>query len=282
MTAEKSEKAFRIERITTDSSSSINDRLAVEEPMEIRVVFGSVEDRVMRSLSITMRTPGYDEELAVGFLFTESILGSVNQIEAVRNRGVTEDGEATGNIIRVDLKPEVELDVSRLQRHFFTTSSCGVCGKASLEALAIQGLRRLSDEFQCRAEVIRSLPGTLRGSQPTFANTGGLHAAGLFDASGKLLSLREDVGRHNAVDKLLGEVLLGNRMPLDNHIMMLSGRASFEIMQKALVAKVPMVVAVGAPSSLAVELAQQYNMTLIGFASEQRFNVYSGIHRVLH
>jgi FdhD protein len=278
---EPSEKEFRISRITTNSNSLVDDRVAVEEPMEIRVVFGASASRTMRSLSVTMRTPGYDRELAAGFLFTESILTSPDQIESIETSGSAADGTPTGNIVRITLKPDVELALSHLQRNFYTTSSCGVCGNASLEALSVQGLTVLDDDFRCGESTIRGLPETLRNSQPTFANTGGLHAAGLFSDDGTLVSLREDVGRHNAVDKLLGESFLGGTTQLADRLIVLSGRASFEIMQKALVARVPMIVAVGAPSSLAIELARRYNVTLIGFASDQRFNVYSGGERVL-
>lgn len=276
-----SKKEVRVTRITADQHSSIDDCVAVEEPLEIRVIFGSSSQRTMRSLSIVMRTPGHDRELAAGFLFTESIISSPDQIDSIQFRGVTESGEETGNIVRVDLRPEVKLDWSKLQRNFFTTSSCGVCGKASLEALSVQGLSPLTNETNSISpDVIRRLPAQLRGNQPTFAKTGGLHAAGLFDTSGQLLSVHEDVGRHNAVDKLIGQMFLAAATPLDRHILVLSGRASFEIMQKALVAQIQVVVAVGAPSSLAIELAEPYNMTLIGFASADRFNIYSAASRV--
>ncbi len=257
------------------------DQVVVEEPMEIRVVFGPANKRSMRSVSITMRTPGNDEELAAGFLFTESILESPDQIAGIQVRGVDPDGQETGNIVRVDIRPDVEIELGKLQRHFFTTSSCGVCGKASLEALNVQGLKPFQgDQFQIAAAAVRLLPELLRNQQATFDRTGGLHAAGLINAAGKIVLSREDVGRHNAVDKLVGRCFLDGKTPLTEYGMIVSGRVSFEITQKALVAGLPLIVAVGAPSSLAIEMAQHYRMTLVGFASAQRFNVYAGADRM--
>ena len=275
-----SDQQISIVRVCGKDVVSTQDRVAVEEPLEIRVVFGEPQHRTMRSVSVTMRTPGHDRELAAGFLYTESLLTSPNEIEAIHLRGVTSDGDPTGNIVRVDLHPEMAFDLQRVQRHFFTTSSCGVCGKASLEALAAQGLSPIGDvPLRVSPAIIQAVPERLRDRQLTFAHTGGLHAAGLFDQQGEILAVHEDVGRHNAVDKLIGEQFLARKTPLESLGMVISGRASFEIMQKALVARVPLVVAVGAPSSLAVDLATQYNMTLIGFASAKRFNVYSGPSR---
>ena len=257
------------------------DQVAVEEPVEIRVICGPLEKRVMRSVSITMRTPGNDEELAAGFLLTEGILTSPDQIADIQLRGVDPDGVVTGNIVRVEVRPEVDLDLNRLQRNFFTTSSCGVCGKASLEALRVQGLKPVGvGDFEMDAARICELPDRLRASQNTFRRTGGLHGAGLFAMNGHLLDTREDVGRHNAVDKLIGRYFLDGETPMSNYGMIVSGRVSFEIMQKGLVAGIPVIVAVGAPSSLAVEMAIEYQMTLIGFASQSRFNIYATRGRV--
>ncbi len=269
-----------IHQVLAAETSARADCVVVEEPMEIRVVFGPPEKRVMRSVSITMRTPGHDDELAAGFLFTEGILNSPQQIGQIETRGVDPDGKSTGNIVRVSLRDSENVDLSRLQRHFFTTSSCGVCGKASLDALEVQGLRPLGADWTISGKRITALPGLLRASQPTFSQTGGLHAAGICGLDGVLLAVREDVGRHNAVDKLLGRFFLDGQTPLSRCVMIISGRASFEIMQKALVAGVPAVVAVGAPSSLAVDLADRYGMTLVGFASENRFNIYARAHRI--
>lgn len=273
-------RAFPIQLWSTDGHTDREDRLVVEEPMEIRLLFGPPEKRVVRSLSVTMRTPGEDEELAAGFLFTEGILSSPDQIEAIEARGVDANGQPTGNTIRVALRPEVEVDFAKLQRHFYTSSSCGVCGKASLEMLELRGARPVEATWSISAEAIRRLPDRLRGAQPTFELTGGLHAAGLFDSTGQLLNVREDVGRHNAVDKLFGRAFLERQMPLDRFGLVISGRVSFEIMQKALAARVPMIVAVGAPTSLAVDLANQYGLTLVGFTSAKRMNVYAGGSRV--
>lgn len=281
----KREKPFAIVQVGTAHGSHAvtkrDDTVVVEEPMEIRVVFNSGGERSMRSLSITMRTPGNDEELAAGFLFTEGILTDASEIEGFKILGTGEDGEPTGNIVRLDLRPDVKIDFARLQRNFFTTSSCGVCGKASLDSLEVQGLQPLPENsISVTRDVVHQLPAGLRDGQPTFARTGGLHAAALFSVAGEIECVREDVGRHNAVDKLIGRCFLDRQTPLSSYIMMISGRASFEIMQKALVARVAMVVAVGAPSSLAVEMARHYNMALIGFASAERFNIYSGADRV--
>ena len=250
--------------------------------MEIRVVFGPEDSRTARSLSVTMRTPGNDFELAAGFLFTEGILASPDQVRETEFCGPPAPGRATSNIVRVDLAPGVELDLDRLQRHFFTTSSCGICGKASLDALHVHGIEALDvDRPRVRRSVIHALPQVLRSEQPVFERTGGLHAAALVDADGTLRGVREDVGRHNAVDKLLGRNFLDGRTPLADDVMVVSGRSSFEILQKALVAGVPVIVAVGAPSSLAVEMAERFGMTLIGFAAKERFNIYTGRQRII-
>ena len=253
-----------IERFEGDSSTSFQDLLAVEEPLEIRL--GD------KTISITMRTPGHDAELAAGFLFTEGILDGPLQILDIQH---------AKNSIAVQLNPHVEVDFERLQRNFYTTSSCGVCGKASIEALRIQGcpvLPRSSTAME--AALIHRLPEAQRNEQAVFQRTGGLHAAALFDLKGNLILLREDVGRHNAVDKLIGAQMLAGRTPLSDTLLLVSGRASFELTQKALMAGIPILAAVGAPSSLAVETAQRFNMTLLGFVRDGRFNIYSGAERI--
>lgn len=255
-----------VERIESGSSTALQDLLAVEEPLEMRVN--------ERPVSITMRTPGHDFELVAGFLFTEGIVPGADAIERINFANAR-------NSVNVDVKAGVEIDFDRLERHFYTSSSCGVCGKTSLEALAAQGCRLLpSDGPFIRAAMIPDLPQRLRGEQAVFDRTGGLHAAALFDLSGELLSLREDVGRHNALDKLIGAEMLAGRTPLGDRLVMVSGRASFELMQKALMAGIRVLAAVGAPSSLAVEVAQRYNMTLLGFVRDGRFNIYSGRWRM--
>lgn len=254
-----------IRRVEDNSASERDDVLAVEEPLEI--LLGE------RNVSITMRTPCNDEELAAGFLFTEGILRDRSQIA-----GIAITGE---NQVTVSLTSDAGVDLSRLERHFYMSSSCGVCGKASIQALETVGCPSLAtDRPVVQSDLIHRLPELLRSSQQVFDRTGGLHASALFHSSGRLLDVREDVGRHNALDKLIGSRFLNGELPLDDHLILLSGRASFELVQKALMAAVPVLVAVGAPSSLAVEMAQRFNMTLIGFARERRFNVYSEAWRI--
>ncbi|HEY2158899.1 MAG TPA: formate dehydrogenase accessory sulfurtransferase FdhD [Isosphaeraceae bacterium] len=262
----------RVVRVDDGGASDRPDVLAVEEPLEIRVGLAEAERRAVRSVSITMRTPGHDAELAVGFLFTEGIITTRSQVAGVRPCG-------TGSAVRVDLN--VAVDLSRLERHFYATSSCGVCGKASLEAVRV-ACRDRPAEGRPRVDpsIIRRLPEALRRSQAVFDRTGGLHASALFDIEGNLLGLREDVGRHNALDKLIGAEFLAGRTPLADRILLVSGRASFELVQKAAVAGIPVLAAVGAPSSLAVELAREGGMTLLGFANAERFNVYADFDRI--
>ncbi len=270
-----------VERTGGGRVDSQRDLLAVEEPLEIRLAFGSVGQLKEQSLSVTMRTPGHDAELAAGFLLSEGIVAGSRDIETIRQ---FEAASATGqaaNVVRVELRPDLAVDLARLARHFYTTSSCGVCGKSSVEALRFMAAPlRPTGEFQIAAEAIHRLPARLRESQAVFDRTGGLHAAALFDAAGGLLEVREDVGRHNAVDKLIGSQLLAGRLPLADRGLLVSGRASFELVQKALVAGIPLLAAVGAPSSLAVELAKEFGMTLLGFVRDGRFNIYSVAERI--
>ena len=257
------------------------DAIAVEEPLEIRLGFDAAGRPSEQSISITMRTPGDDFELAAGFLFSEGIIQSCDDIQEISYCLGPQKEMQEYNVVTVQLRPGLKFDAERLLRHFYTTSSCGVCGKASLEALQVRGCPVLpSDRPIISVEVIHQLPQKLREAQAIFETTGGLHAAGLFDSSGKLMSVREDVGRHNAVDKIIGERLLAKKSPLYDHLMMVSGRASFEILQKALMAGIPVVAAVGAPSSLAVDLAREFGMTLLGFVREKSFNIYAGSQRV--
>jgi FdhD protein len=235
-----------------------------------------------------MRTPGEDAELAAGFLFTEGIIHHPDQIKQIRHCGL-KIGKASGtidrvsalnsNTIRVDLAEGVDIDLKRLERHFYTTSSCGVCGKSSIEALR-SGAEKLADGFAVSHDLIHSLPEILRAEQEVFDRTGGLHASAIFSADGKLDLVREDVGRHNALDKVIGAKLMENKLPLSDFILLVSGRASFELVQKALMAGIPILAAVGAPSSLAVELAREFGMTLVGFVRDQRFNIYAGEQRL--
>ncbi len=253
------------------------DSVAVEEPLEIRLVFEQDGEVVDRSISITMRTPGNDLELALGFLFTESIIQSRDQIKSAAP--ATSRPEC--NVVRIQLERDTHFDPEHLQRNFYTTSSCGVCAKSSLEALRVSGVERLApDGLHVSPAIIRSLPNRLRRDQSVFSSTGGLHAAGRFDLEGNLLAVREDVGRHNAVDKLIGERLRAGRLPLTEEILMVSGRTSFEIVQKTLRAGTPILAAVSAPSSLAIQLAEEFGLTLLGFVRGNRFNIYSGQQRI--
>jgi FdhD protein len=252
-----------------------SDVLATEEPMEIRLVSGGMR----RTVAVTMRTPGSDFELAAGFLYGEGIVSSQEDIKKI-SYCVDVDAEQRFNIVNVELRDTREYDLRPLERHFYTTSACGVCGKASLEQLELRGCPVIPPGPEVAAEVVYSLPEKLREAQGLFEATGGLHAAALFDANGELVALREDVGRHNATDKLVGWALLEGRLPLSQHIVMVSGRSSYEIMQKCLAAGVPIVCAVSAPSSLAVDVAQQFGMTLVGFLRNNRFNVYNAPERV--
>lgn len=246
------------------------DFLAREEPLEIRVRG--------RSVAITMRTPGHDEELAAGFLVSEGLL---HKRAEVLEMAPCASGEAAllGNVLNVFLAPSVAVDFERLTRHVFASSSCGLCGKASIESVH-QHFPPVEFGGRVGAEMVTSLPNKLAAAQPSFAQTGGLHAAALFDLDGNLLVSREDVGRHNAVDKVIGHGFLNDPFPFVNHVLMVSGRASFEIMQKALAARVPIVAAVSAPSSLAVEFARESNQTLIGFLRGRNFNIYAGEERI--
>lgn len=253
------------------------DRLATEEPMEIRVTVAGES----RTVAVTMRTPGSDFELAAGFLFGEGVVGSREQITGISYcRDADLPPEQLYNIVIVELDPATHVDLSPLERHFHMTSACGVCGKASLEALTQRGTRPVGRGGRVATDVVSSLPDRLRERQRVFSSTGGLHAAGLFDLSGELLGVREDVGRHNAVDKLVGWSLLDGKLPLADRILMVSGRSSFEIAQKAAGAEIPIVCSVSAPSSLAVDVAREFDMTLVGFVRDTRFNVYAGAERI--
>jgi FdhD protein len=253
----------RITRYESGIPSNADDVLAVEEPLEIRV--GE------RPVSVTLRTPGEDFDLAAGFLFTESILRSSDEIASIRHWG-------SPNVVRVDVRENVKLDLKRLQRHFYSTSSCGVCGKASIDALRVN-VAPIESSTTIPPQVITSLPDKLRAAQKAFDATGAIHAAGIFTPDGELLRVREDVGRHNAVDKVLGSYFREGQS-LADHVMVVSGRTSFEIVQKALVARIGVLAAVGAPSTLAVHLADEFHLTLLGFVREGRFNVYSVAERV--
>ena len=267
-------RGVRVVRFVGAVGVEKSDDLAVEDPLAMLVTHGPPRDRRRTTLSVTMRTPGHDRDLAAGLLVAEGVVIDPKDVLGVvpsRN----------GNAVRVELHPAVVVDLTRLDRRGFTSSSCGVCGKTSLDAVetACDFLSRPGPVIS--AAVVHALSGRLRDAQPTFARTGGLHAAALFDPMGELLAVREDVGRHNAVDKLIGSEFLAGRLPLADRILFVSGRAGFELIQKAAVAGVAVFAAVGAPSSLAVELAARVGMTLVGFVRDDRFNVYSTPGRIV-
>lgn len=270
----------KIKKRSNGQERTESDLVVVEEPLEISLGFFLNEQWQEKSLSITMRTPGHDSELAAGFLFTEGIIPTASAIAGICS-SVGSEGEIRSNRVRVDLHAGLTFEEKHLHRHFYTTSSCGVCGKASLDALRINPrLKILPDQPKIDGKIIETLAQKLKSSQELFHKTGGLHAAGLFTSKGRLVCLREDVGRHNAVDKLIGKKLLAGQLPLTNNLMMVSGRTSFEILQKALVAGIAIVVAVSAPSSLAVDIARDFGMTLVGFVRPGRYNIYTGAERI--
>ncbi len=252
------------------------DELVVEEPLEIRIVTEVAGQRRRLPIAVTMRTPGHDFELALGFLVSEGVVRGAAEVVSV---DLCQD-EPTANVVEVTLAPSVAVDAEALRRNVYTTSSCGICGRASIERVRIACARRPQGGSPLSPRVLARLPAELARAQSVFARTGGLHAAALFDLAGALELVREDVGRHNAFDKLLGALLQAGRLPADDRVVLLSGRASYELVQKAVLGGIPVVAAVGAASSLAVELAAEYGITLVGFLREGRFNVYAGEERL--
>jgi FdhD protein len=268
----------KVVSVEGDRTTERTDELATEEPLEIRLLAGGRR----RTVAVTMRTPGHDFELTAGFLYSEGIVARRSDISGISycvDRDVGEDQRF--NVVNVAFAALELPDLAPLERHFMTSSSCGVCGKASIDALHIRGCPRVPDGPEIEPGTLEKLPDALRSAQGVFAATGGLHAAALFTHDGELIAAREDVGRHNAVDKLTGWALMNDRLPLWSSIGLVSGRASFEIVQKFLAAGVPVVAAVSAPSSLAVSTAADFNMTLIGFLRAGRFNVYAGSDRIV-
>ncbi len=275
--AKPSQTGARVWRVSPDGVEERPDHLATEEPLEIRLV----QEGRRRTVAVTMRTPGADAELALGFLFAEGVIAAREQVRRAAPCLDPKEGDACDNILEVELAEGVPApELAGLDRHFFATSACGVCGKAGLEALRLRVSGAVAAGPEVAPGVLATLPVKLREAQGLFDVTGGLHAAGLFDAAGQLLAAREDVGRHNALDKLMGWALLQGLLPLAGHMVMVSGRSSYEILQKCMVAGVPIVCAVSAPSSLAVDLAERFGMTLVGFLRGDRFNVYSGPERI--
>ena len=270
-----------VEKVTAGSRVAATDVLAAEEPLEIRVGYGPLAARQHRPLAITMRTPGHDFELTAGFLLTEGIIRSREDLNGVIYcPDVTKDEERE-NVVRAELATTVPVDLPRLERHFYTSSSCGVCGKTSIAAVHAAACPVLPTTGpHVAADVIHELPRRQRVAQEVFEQTGGLHAAALFSPAGELRLLREDVGRHNALDKAIGAALLAGQLPLHDAVLLVSGRASFELVQKAAVAGIPVLAAVGAPSSLAVRAAHDFGLTLLGFVRQQRYNIYTHPWRV--
>jgi len=257
-----------------------DDFVAVEEPLEVRVVAESDGRRQKHSVAITMRTPGHDFELAAGFLLSEGVVSGGDSIWRIAHCQSTDRPDSQGNIVEVELAPGSAFDPARASRNVYTTSSCGVCGRGSLELLWTARPERPGGRLELTAANLRGLPERLRDAQEAFGKTGGLHAAALCDADGDIELLREDVGRHNAVDKVVGNFLLDGRLPVAGRLLLVSGRASFELVQKAVMAGIPALAAVGAPSSLAISAAQEYGLTLVGFLDQRRFNIYSGRERL--
>lgn len=264
-----------IQKISSGAAVEAADMVAVEEPLEIQLAYSTLTGRMTKNIAVTMRTPGNDEELAAGFLFTEGIIQNGSAIREIKQPGADE------NRVLVELHENVQPVLSNIARNFYGTSSCGVCGKASIDAIrCVSQYGDQQDNILVQVPVLLSLREDMEKQQKVFADTGGIHASALFDFDGKFLMLREDIGRHNALDKLIGAALLKNELPLDNSILLLSGRASFELVQKAAMAGIKLIAAVGAPSSLAVDMAKETGITLTGFLRNDRFNIYSGKHRI--
>jgi FdhD protein len=269
-------------KVNGDQTQATMDTLAIEEPLEIRLAYGDELNRTVKNISVTMRTPGNDAELATGFLFTEGIIKHQNDLASV-NHCFIACAENKENVIQVELNETLIPELKNTDRNFYTTSSCGVCGKGSIDAIKTVSAFQpdKNNDLLVTQDILLELPDRLRQHQRVFEATGGLHACALFNASGELLLVREDVGRHNALDKLIGAALNNNWLPLDQHILLLSGRASFELVQKAAMAGISIIAAVGAPSSLAVQLAAEFGITLVGFLRQQQFNIYTMEHRIL-
>ncbi len=281
MSSNKGTVPLNIHSLGKSSAAIRSDVLAVEEPMEIKLAFGALQRREFASLAVTMRTPGDDFDLARGFLFTEGIIGRKADIRALRHVGEVLDPQSRENVVLAELDPALRVDMTGFTRHFYTSSSCGICGKASLDMVRTTGVYLLrSGHPEFSAEMLFQLPRRLEKAQRLFAHTGGIHAAALFNTEGELVLLREDVGRHNALDKLIGAALQRDLLPLSDYGLLVSGRASFELVQKAFMAGLPLLAAVGAASSLAVDLAVECGMTLVGFLRNDQANCYCGVERI--
>lgn len=281
-----------MERVQGDVFSMADDAVVVEEPLEIQMEYGPPNQRILKSIAVTMRTPGHDCDLAAGFLWTEGVIMETDAISEIHSTedmvlqsmpenevAVLPDG-VKRNYVVAHLHPDAQVRTANTERNFYTTSSCGVCGKASINALRVLRPARTYDTFQMKSSVLAALPGKLRDAQPLFSLTGGLHGAALVSTDGTLVLVREDVGRHNAVDKLIGQLMHEDELPASKVGLLLSGRVSFELMQKAVMAGIPFVAAVGSPSSLAITIAKEFEITLVGFLRQGGFNVYSGFRRL--
>ena len=270
-------------KVNDSDVKHVNDMLSVEEPIEIILVHFFNDSWIKKNIAVTMRTPGNDIELTVGFLFTEGIIQSFNQIKNIEESiSVEAFNGLTSNQIKVQLNENVQFDLSKLERNFYTTSSCGVCGKASIDAVKIAcPIIVPTDKWKIEKSVLLTFNDRLRNSQENFNFSGGIHASAMFDLAGELLDIKEDIGRHNALDKLIGSAVQKNESPLFNNILFLSGRVSFELVQKASMAGFRMICAVGAPSSLAVDLAEELDITLVGFLRDNRFNIYAAPERIV-
>ncbi len=265
----------QIIKVTEGTSSTTDDMVVTEEPLEIRLRYKASKGYTTKSISVTMRTPGQDALLSTGFLFTEGIIQNINEVASIEELD-------NKNVVIVTLHDNITPDISKLERNFYTTSSCGVCGKSSIEAVQVAcNILDTKDDITIPASLLYTLPDILRNRQAVFEHTGGIHACALFDLSGNLLLTNEDAGRHNALDKLIGRALHDGLIPLNQHMLLLSGRSSFELIQKSAMAGIKVVAAVGAPSSLAVQMADEWGMTLIGFLRDKRFNIYTGGQRVV-
>ena len=263
-------------RIKAGTMTGVDDQVAVEEPLEIQLAYSTATGRIQKNIAVTMRTPGNDEELAAGFLFTENIIQNLEAIHEIKYNA------SDDNRVLVILRENIIPVLNKADRNFYTTSSCGICGKASIDAVRTSSLyQNMPDNISLKASLLYGLHDILRKQQEVFENTGGIHASALFTLNAEFIMLREDVGRHNALDKVIGATMTEGILPLNNHILLLSGRASFELIQKAAMAGIKIIAAVGAPSSLAVELAKETGITLIGFLRNDRFNIYTGNKRII-
>ncbi|RLD21225.1 MAG: formate dehydrogenase accessory sulfurtransferase FdhD [Bacteroidetes bacterium] len=270
-----------IKRVLGDNHSNENDLVVVEEPLEIRIGYGLEKQRQQTSITVTMRTPGDDEHLCLGFLFSEGIISSASQVLSAKYCQNAAEEDGGDNVMRVELSPDIDFNPNDHLRNFYANSSCGVCGKASIDHVK-QTCQPISNaKYSISKKVILNLPNILEDTQDVFKHTGGLHACGLFDTTGKLLLHKEDVGRHNALDKLVGSLVISNQVPVEEKVLMLSGRISFELVQKAINAGIAIIVAVGAPSSLSIDLAKEYGVTLVGFLKAKGFNIYTGSERII-